>query len=365
MSLLIILTSLQFLTGIYFYHINSLREERGFFLRFMMGIIIFVFFNHFLTSIFTGTDQQFIYSSVSLCVASVSSLYIRNNSIEQHTSPYLLLIALFPFVLFYVYYFLNLIFSEQLLRGEIFHLLDFFYHNFQTFLLMGSIAYDLFILKPLSSKIRMLSNSLDGCLALALFISKFCMLIVSLGSGLVYHFGYFFKIPNSLYLSLVFLLIFYFRFSFKIKALILQVRYAHDIHKALEMKSVNEKLEKEKFIFQQIQQYFCHKLDYLDQEFNLHTFASRTKLSKKEIETIIRKEENCSFAEFLKRKRIQYCMDHIEDFIGIEETIYTLASDLGFKSLSSFIHAFKKEVGCSPYIYLHNKRQDLVELKGN
>lgn len=365
MSILIILTVILLLIGIYYVNISSLREERGFFLRMIFSAAFIVFLNQFIFLFFIGTDQQFLNSALALSIASLSSLYLRNILFEQRTSIYLLLLAFFPFILFYVYYFLFVSFSEKLLYGEVYHMLDFFYQNFQSILLAGSIAYDFFMLRIARKDLPEIVKSVDAKLGLLMVLLKVLILGLAVASGLTSHFGMMFKFPLGIFIMLNIMIIFYFRYGKRLKMLFMQVKHAQYIRLYLAEREALEQEEKERFYLEKLEQIIEKDQNFLRTDFGMNDLVRITKLNKKEIQQIFKSNFECSFSDYLKRRRIRYCLAHLRHYLEEGQSIHSLALDLGFKNLSSFVQAFKKEVGRSPYIHLREKREQFLSLKGH
>ncbi len=115
-------------------------------------------------------------------------------------------------------------------------------------------------------------------------------------------------------------------------------------------KSTLSENKKEEYL-EKILTYFEHDKPYLDQNLTLKKVASRLDILQNHVSQVINEKLGQGFSEFVNGYRINmakvYLLDASKDMLTIEG----IASEVGFKSKSSFNNAFKNECGTTPSYY--------------
>ncbi len=361
MAYLLVLTILQVLILLLFLKVRSIRDERAELLRILIfSSLIIIVVKYFITLVNPYIDLLFT-GSASLCLVSLSSLYIRNTIFETKTSGYLILLAFFPLLLFYVFYLLKIIFASQIVGGMIYDYLDFFHQKSRTFLFAISIVYDFIILMPWAKGVIKLSKSIDGQLAISLFSIKILVLgILIIRAGFVYVDNYF-EFPGGVYATLVLFLILYFRYFnslqiyleylFKINALEKFYKEEYNLHKNAEMlyyaSAIDQLMDQEKL--------------FVDPDFKQSDLGKILNISEKEIQQVIKVCLGGSLKQYLNKKRIHYFLESIDQPNHEVSSVQNLISDAGFKSELEFNSAFQNEVGYPIRQFIQQKKYTFLQ----
>lgn len=100
-----------------------------------------------------------------------------------------------------------------------------------------------------------------------------------------------------------------------------------------------------------LQQYFEQSKPYLDTQLDLSHVAAATGYTRNQISFFLNQIRGQTFYEFLNQLRLDEALERLSaqrHAARIDE----IASDSGFKSLSTFYRCFKQKTGCSPKTYL-------------
>ncbi len=193
-----------------FNQLKSLRAERRIFLQILLIISIFILFNKLVSPVFQGKIQEYFSCSIGLSLASFSSLFLRQVVMESRTSIYLVILALFPFTLFYIFYIYHYIFAFELFNGDVYAILDFFFIKAQSALFAITMVYDWILINLKSNHLNPIVLSIDGQLAKRLYLIKILVMCVTIVSGLFYDEQSWHTFSETAYATLVLLILVYF-----------------------------------------------------------------------------------------------------------------------------------------------------------
>ena len=112
--------------------------------------------------------------------------------------------------------------------------------------------------------------------------------------------------------------------------------------------------DKKKEYLATILNYFEHSQPYLDQDLTLKKVATHLDILQNHVSQVINEELGKRFSEFVNSYRIQLAKKHLADPAKNMLTIEGIASEVGFKSKSSFNTAFKRETGVTPSSFKKN-----------
>lgn len=99
---------------------------------------------------------------------------------------------------------------------------------------------------------------------------------------------------------------------------------------------------------------------YLKYNFRLNHLAQALKISKNNLSYVINISYNLNFNELVNKKRIRYFKKHFEENNENWKNLKLsgIGQELGFKSRTTFIKAFKKNTGKTPSKYIKHLKQD-------
>jgi len=361
MAYLLALTVTQVLIVILYLKIRTIRDERVEMIRFLLltgAVILMVKYfvpvlNSHIGILFTATS--------SLCLVSITSLYLRNIALETRTSIYLFLLALFPFILFYVFYLLFNIYSSQITDGMIYDYLDFFYQKSRTILFFISVVYDLFILWPWRRKVGNLVNSIDGQLAFYFFSAKILTLSIILSRGLFIDSDLFFEFLDGLFTVMIFLGIIYYRYYHALNIYFGYLFKTNGMVKQYEEEQAQLKQTELIFYISAIDQLIDQENLFKNPDLKLSDFKKFMPISDLDFKNLSKKYLNGSFENYLNNKRINYFLERLKSVNHDSERIISLLHDAGFKNDHEFSKFFKKQMGCSVWKYAETKRMSMYE----
>jgi len=130
--------------------------------------------------------------------------------------------------------------------------------------------------------------------------------------------------------------------SHNIPPLYAQLSKRHDDHD----KFISEDLKR-------IENYLNNSLDFLKTDFSQKMMEKATLFSNYKIRTILKNEKDCSFPEYINKKRIEYLLKKLDN--DPKWRLYdsiTLANESGYKSVNTFYIAFKKVTDTTPKNYI-------------
>lgn len=360
MAYLLALTVIQVLIIILFSQTRTLRDERGEILRLLVGVAIAVLIIKYLITVFDPHVNILFTTTSSLCLVSLTSLYLRNIILEIRTSGYLFLIAVFPFLLFYVFFFLYNLFSSRITDGMIYDYLDFFQQKTRTILFSMTIIYDLFLLWPWRKKLHKLSESIDGQLAIVLFFIKILVISLVVCNGLLIDRAQFLDFPESIYTFLTLFSIVLFRYSRP------SFIYFNYVFKGDRLRR-NHKKENTSFKHTELMILVSEMDQLIDQEklfrnpnLILRDLRNSLNLSNRELNLINRLYLNNNFERYLNVKRLAYFLERLTGENHNRDHIQNLLLEAGFKNNGEFDKFFKNEFGCSVWKYVENKNIALI-----
>lgn len=355
MAYLLTLTVILILLIILFSRIRTIRDERKEILWVFASVSFVVIVAKFLVPVFDSNINLLFISTSSLCLVSLGSLYLRNVILETRTSGYLFLLAIFPFLLFYVFLFLYNIYAYRMNDGLVFEYLEFFHLKTRSILFAITICYDVYLLYPWRKQIAKLGESIDGQLALVLFLVKIVCLILIVVQGITLNSDFLLVFPDSLYTILSLSILLYFRFSqptqlyfaylFKSNAL---MRYEKSNHKyqgsselILIVSAMDQLIDQEKL--------------FKNPNLKLGDLRRFLPISEKNLKLIHKYYFNNNFESYLNGKRITYFLERLAHIHNEPTLVNKLLVESGFKDNSEFNKIFKKEMGCSIRTYTSHK----------
>lgn len=355
MAYLLALTIIQVLIIILYLKVKSIRDERGEIIRILMFTSIVVLLVKYLVSMIEPHIDLLFTATSSLCLVSLSSLYLRNIVLEIRTSGYLVLLAFFPFLLFYVFFFLYNIFSDQIKEGMIYDYLDFFNQRSRTLLFAITLIYDFYILWPFRKNLAKLSCSIDGQLGCALFFSKLFVLGIILFNGMFLENGLFLEFPDGLYTFLVLFSIFYYRYFRSVQLFFAYLLRSYGLVKNTRLEGPFRKDVDLIFYVTAIDQLMDQERLFKNPELKLSDIAKFLPLSDRELKEITKVYLKGNFDVYLNSKRIAYFMDKLGLADHDSALINKLLFESGFKSEYDFHRVFQKVNGCSVWKYLEQR----------
>ncbi|MGO1786154.1 MAG: hypothetical protein ACTHZ7_03645 [Sphingobacterium sp.] len=346
MANLLALIVVHFVLLILYFDIRTIRDERKQFVKLMIAGSVGILIGRSSNNVFGANIDPIFTQSMCLCVASLTSMYLRNLQTETRTSGYLLLLAMFPFILFSVFYLLYYFFSAQILDGILLDYIDFFYSKVAILLFVGSIVYDVIVLFVGKRYVRVIRTSLDGQLGLALFALKLLYLVVGFWQGLQTSLTFGWQLPIFPFGVLVLLLIAGFLCLPRLRfaRVYLEVRLHQVSSRGIEREySKNERLENAQLIDRLIEsrKLFRHaNLKIADLEYHIQ-------LPIREIEHTIHEGLAPNWEYYLNSKRLRYTLEHLDYTIQSAEDLQRLARSAGFSSGRDFKVTLERELGCS------------------
>ncbi|SEG47800.1 hypothetical protein [Sphingobacterium lactis] len=363
MAYLLILTVILGLIVLLYFNIRTVRDERAELLRFLaFGSVIVLLDSYFLPRLSYPVLQLFK-SSLSLCLASVTSIYIRNNLSEFRTSGYLVLLAIFPFTLFFVFFIFHTFFAHQIADGFVYDYLRFFQLQARAPLFVIALVYDLTSILPKRQKWDKLSTTIDGQLALALIAVKIIVLLLILGNGLIFGTRYLLLVPDYGYALLTLLTVFYYRNFTRIQ---LRIKYLLK-QNALSTISDNDhapvKLNQLRYYASVIDQLVTGQKLYLRENLQLKDLQSNFTFSISELQKAVENHLGGSWEHYLNKKRIAHFLEHIDLKVLGKMDPTRISGELGFSTRASFEAAFEEIVGCSFGKYNAQKMYPVSENK--
>lgn len=346
MANLLALIMVQFVLLILYFDIRTIRDERKQFVKLLIAGSVGILISRSANPIFGAYLDPIFTQSMCLCVASLTSIYLRNLQAETRTSGYLLLLAIFPFILFSVFYLLYYFFSAQILDGILLDYIDFFYSKVAILLFVGSIVYDVIVLFVGKRYVRVIRTSLDGQLGLALFALKLLYLVVGFWQGLLTSLTLDWQLPLFPFGVLVLVLIagFLCQPRLRFAKVYLRTRFHQTSSKWMEREyRTNERLENAQLIDRLIE---SRKL-FLHKNLKIASLAYYTQLPAREIEDTIREHLAPNWEYYLNAKRLRYALEHLDYTIHGAEDLQRLARSAGFSSGRDFRITLERELRCS------------------
>lgn len=127
-----------------------------------------------------------------------------------------------------------------------------------------------------------------------------------------------------------------------------KTQYLSDEHIEILLSRIRKVLKDGDFIF--------------DPDFSLNMLAQQVKSNTKYVSWVINETYNRNFKTLLNELRVQEASRRLEDHENYGNyTIQVIAEELGYKSSTSFIQAFKKIVGMTPSVYQKLSRTTSAE----
>ena len=356
MAYLLALTVALLLIVIFYLKIRTIRDEREEMLKLLILISsLILMVKYFISDINSHVDLLFSATS-SLCLVSISSLYIRNVALENRTSIYLFLLALFPFILFYVFFLLFNIYSSQITDGMIYDFLGFFYQNSTTVLFSISLIYDIYILWPIANGIHRLSLSMDGQLAVFFFAVKVLFFCVFFSRGLFIDANLYFKFPESAFTIMICLGIYHYRYFHFLK---IYFGYLFKLNAMGKLYQEEQSIiEKSEFMFylSTVDQLIDKEQLFKNPDLKLSDVKKFMSISEGAFKNLSKKYKKACFDNYLNRKRINYFLECLSFANNDVSIINKLLFDSGFKNDHEFNRFFKKQMGCTVWQYVESRK---------
>lgn len=100
---------------------------------------------------------------------------------------------------------------------------------------------------------------------------------------------------------------------------------------------------------------FEQDLFFLKNDVTMATVAKKLKTNSTYLSKIINIDKKKNFANYINDLRIEYCMDQIKNNKKFKQySITSMANEVGFNNIQSFVKAFYKKNGCNPAEYIKN-----------
>jgi AraC-like DNA-binding protein len=112
-----------------------------------------------------------------------------------------------------------------------------------------------------------------------------------------------------------------------------------------------------------ISSYMSESQPYLQTDCNLKTFCKAIDLPQKNVSKYLNQHLGMGFNEFINSQRIKHAISLLETPEYKHYTLQAIASMSGFSNRTTFIAAFKKNVGCTPSGYTSNLRNSNEEMQ--
>ncbi|WP_024772012.1 helix-turn-helix domain-containing protein [Aquimarina macrocephali] len=111
-------------------------------------------------------------------------------------------------------------------------------------------------------------------------------------------------------------------------------------------KDFSAKLKKE--ILEKLNDFEYNK-EYLKNDLTLNKVSKNLKTNSTYLSKVINMEKKKNFANYINDLRIEYCIQQIEQNKNFKHySIRSMAKEVGFNNLQSFVTAFSKQKGCNP-----------------
>lgn len=100
---------------------------------------------------------------------------------------------------------------------------------------------------------------------------------------------------------------------------------------------------------------------YLHKGITVKDLSEQTGIPAHHLSSLINKEFNLYFQDFINRQRIEYLKDHIDDLKWKQLTLEGICWEIGFTSRTTFFRAFIKFTGLSPSEYFNSLKKDRLK----
>lgn len=111
------------------------------------------------------------------------------------------------------------------------------------------------------------------------------------------------------------------------------------------------------FYFLKIEDFFDQENSFLNSSFRQHDLAESLNISKNKLSFIINSVYDINFNQLLNKKRIEVVLKSFKEQDILEKySLSAFSQEVGFKSRTTFIKAFKKKTGMTPSKYINSLR---------
>lgn len=353
MIFILVVFTLQLLFSWVYLMKRSMREERGKLINILIISSYSVLVGSLITSSVNNLVSVFYTGTLAVCIINLSAIFVRNIFVERRSSGYLILLAVFPFILFVVFLLLYAGYEDQITDSIVHYYLKWMFYQSRNILLVLVVTYEISLLYSRRKKLSYFLASLDGQLAFLFVIAKLLLVCFIIVRALLYGFDKIVEFPVSEAAVLCLVAIYYMLYckslpfelaKYKRKLLSndqIQVRHADQRMFRVwnNYLATADKLMLEFQLFR-------------SKNFQLRDLAVVLDLEAKELSSMLERGLGLSFDAYVDKHRIRYFVDHCQHIDCTAKGILSLANEAGFSSKYRFYRAFKKQYGVNPKEYL-------------
>jgi len=334
-----------------------MRDERGKLINILAVCCLSVIIASLAKPTFGSPVALFYAGTIGVCIITLSLVYVRNIFVERRTSGYLILLAVFPFILFIVFLLLYAGYETQILDSIVHYYLNWMFHQGKNILLVLVVVYELSLLYSKRKQLSYYLSSLDGQLgflfiALKLALVGFVLLrVVFVGLETIVEF----PVQET---ALLFLIGIYYTLYFKGLHVAVS-KYRKIIIPDAELKSGYAQQTTVRTWNKYIaaaDKYVLEKCLFRMKNFHVRDLAALLDIDTKTLSTILEQGLGVSFEDYLDKHRIRYFVDHCQHIDCSAKGILNLANEAGFANKYKFYRAFRRQYSVDPREYL--KRMD-------
>lgn len=304
-------------------------------------------------------DLLFTFSS-TVCIAPLSSLYLKNGLAGGSPNWRSLSFASIP-LLFSLLIFLYYLIAQP--HGMHIGIPQAIASHFRDVVLYASLAYDSYLLYKYRHTLQHVIQYADTQLGISFIIHKVFLSTIFLLTFFNVTAPHFFLYTGLSSTTIILALVIY----FKIIRSYSRGTIADPSSRETKPKTKYQKnsiddvyLENKKA---QIASLMTKENLFLDADLASAGLANRLDISNHELSIVFNYGMQTNFYQYINTLRIHYFLDHIDQIIGENKTILTLAYESGFQSKSTFNKYFKQELGISPSEYLKHQQGRLKAIK--
>ncbi len=353
MIFVLLVFTLQLLFSWVYLMKRSMREERGKLIKLLIiscysilvGSLIIPSENRLASIFYTGT--------IAVCIINLSALYVRNIVIEGRSSGYLILLAVFPFILFVVFLLLYAGYEDQITDSIVHYYLKWMFYQCRNILLVLAVTYEISLFYSRRKQFAYFLASLDGQLAFLFIIVKLLLVCFIVVRALLFGFDKIVEFPAYEAAVLCLVAIYYMRYCKSLPFKMAKYKRKLPSNDQMHTHHVDQRTFR-------VWNYYLATADklmmesqlYRSKNFQLRDLAVLLDLEAKELSRMIERGLGLSFDAYVDRQRIRYFVDHCQHIDCTAKGILSLANEAGFSSKYKFYRAFKIQYGVNPKEYL-------------
>lgn len=353
MVLILVVVILQLLFSWLYFTKRSMRDERGKLINILVVCCLSVIIASFARPSFDSPVALFYAGTIGVCIITLSLIYVRNIFVERRTSGYLILLAVFPFILFIVFLLLYAGYETQILDSIVHYYLNWMFHQGKNVLLALVVLYELSLLYAKRNQLSYYFSSLDGQLGF-LFVALKLALV-----AFVFLRAFFVGVETIVEFpvqetALLFLIGIYYTLYFKGLHIAVS-KYRKIILPDAELKSGyahQTTVRTWNNYIATADKYILEKRLFRMKNFHIRDLAAILEIDPKNLSIILEQGLGISFEDYLDKHRIRYFVDHCQHIDCSAKGILNLANEAGFANKYKFYRAFRKQYSVDPREYL-------------